>query len=144
MLPQPDTEPVAGDRYRLRRTHRYEWAHGEGGRRQRYRLTVPAGYVYDGASVPRWLWSVTGILPDGLQREAALLHDWLYEHRGAPPAPSYERAGVRGWEACAEVWTRGAADRLFGRLMREAGVPKVRRRSAYLAVRAFGWLYWRG
>ena len=144
MHAQPDIEPLPGDRYRLRRDHLYEWEHTSDGASTRYRLGVPAGFVYDGASVPRLLWTITGYLPDGLQREAALLHDWLYVHEGAPPPPSYRVFAEEGWEDCPEVWTREAADRLFGRLMREAGVPKLRRRLAYRAVRLWGWLYWRG
>nr|WP_293836832.1 DUF1353 domain-containing protein [uncultured Arsenicibacter sp.] len=42
-------------------------------------VTVEAGYVSDGASVPPWLWS---IFPpyDNVVMPAYVVHDWLYEY----------------------------------------------------------------
>ena len=37
----------------------------------RRRILIPKGFVYDGASVPRLVWTLSGILPDGLIRAAA-------------------------------------------------------------------------
>jgi hypothetical protein len=42
---------------------------------------IPAGYKFDGASVPRWLWAVTGYMPYGLHLEGALVHDDLCEQQ---------------------------------------------------------------
>lgn len=139
MRSQPDVIPINGDRYRLRKTHSYEWEKYN----YHFRLIVPAGFEYDGASVPRFLWSITGILPDGLQREAALFHDWIYHHEGCLPKGSYQTE-IRGrWLDVKKCWTRKNTDRLFGRHMREASVPKVRRRMAFIAVRLFGRKAWR-
>lgn len=44
-----------------------------------YDFEVPERYATDGASVPRWLWSLTGYLPDGKHRAAAVAHDYLCE-----------------------------------------------------------------
>lgn len=38
---------------------------------------VPAGFVTDLASVPRWLWSF--LQPTGRYTKAAILHDWLIQ-----------------------------------------------------------------
>lgn len=45
-----------------------------------YLFTINQGFIYDGASVPRWArWLIER---DGVHREAALIHDWLYECEG--------------------------------------------------------------
>lgn len=138
MKQQPDVIPILNDRYRLRKSHSYYWEKNS----YKYRLKVPSGFEYDGASVPRILWSITGILPDGLQREAALFHDWLYHHKGCLPEGSYQTLKPQGWLDVKKCWTRKNSDRLFGRHMREAGVPKRRRRMAFIAVRVFGRKAW--
>ncbi|QJT70956.1 hypothetical protein GR7B_00158 [Vibrio phage vB_VcorM_GR7B] len=40
--------------------------------------TIPKGYVTDGATVPRPLWSI--FPPVGLYFEASTLHDWLLDN----------------------------------------------------------------
>lgn len=40
-------------------------------------ITVPKGYVSDGASIPRWLWSVAGSPFTGRYVPAAFVHDYL-------------------------------------------------------------------
>jgi len=42
------------------------------------KLTIPKGYVWDLASVPRWLWSL--VPPDNDAELAFLIHDYLYEN----------------------------------------------------------------
>ena len=108
-------------------------------------LTVPRRFKCDLASTPRIVWSILGLLPDGLIRAAAVLHDFIYGHKGKLPHGSHRRKKVGGvvWEFVSEPWTRKQADKLFARVMREAGVSKRRRRLAYLAVRVFGWTGWR-
>jgi len=41
-------------------------------------ITIPKGYVWDLASVPRWLWSL--VPPDSDAELAFLIHDYLYEN----------------------------------------------------------------
>jgi len=135
-LQQPLNRPVGERAYELVADWTYEWKH-DGIRR---RITVPKGFVCDGASVPRLVWTLTGILPDGLIRAAALVHDWLYAHHGRPPSRSYQEFRRGRWVAMDAVWSRAEADRLFARIMRDAGLGKARRRIAYLGVRVFaGW-----
>lgn len=54
--------------------------------------TVPAGYIYDGATIPRSLWSVAGGPFEGKYRDAALFHDIECEkgHWGICLVPSAE------------------------------------------------------
>ena len=100
-------------------------------------VAIPMGFVWDGASVPRWLWGVSGIRPDGLIRAAALVHDWWY--RGSPLLPDGLRHSVPG---CKMTLCRKDADDLFYKISREAGVPRRQAWRAYLAVRMFGKKAW--
>jgi hypothetical protein len=82
------------------------------GRRDRF--VVPAGFRTDFASVPR---PVTWLVPRfGAYTLAAILHDWLVTE------------GLR-----TGVVTARDADGIFRRVMRESGVPVLRR-----------WLMWAG
>lgn len=137
-LEQPLNRPVGDGVYELAVDWTYEWEH-DGIRR---RIIVPKGFQYDGASVPRLVWTCTGILPDGLIRAAALVHDWLYQHRGQLPEGSYQEFHRGKWRNVGRVATRREVDRLFARIMRETGVSKLKRRLAYAGVRAGGWWAW--
>ncbi len=90
-----------------------------------WNFMVPAGFVSDGASIPKILWPVIGG-PWGRYGKAAVLHDFLYQRwgRGSPLA-------------------RREADRVFFRAMKLLGVKPWRRNLMYWGVRAVGWLAWR-
>ena len=45
-----------------------------------YEFTIPKGYCYDGASIPRLFWRVIGSNTDNTFLIAALVHDYLCEH----------------------------------------------------------------
>ena len=45
-------------------------------------LYVPQGFVWDGASVPRFAWSIIGLTPWGLTDGPSLAHDPLYRSMG--------------------------------------------------------------
>jgi hypothetical protein len=83
-------------------------------------FTVPAGFQHDRASVPWVLRSLFDRDKLGVAGPAA--HDFLY------------RSGIR---------TRRQADRVFLAIMRVDGVAPWRRKLAWAAVRAFGWLAYR-
>jgi hypothetical protein len=84
---------------------------------------IRTGFVSDGASIPRWLWSLVGGPLSGRYRRAALLHDWLYH---------LIREGIisMSW------WT---ADRLFEDAMRADGVPAAKAFAFRHAVTARRW-----
>lgn len=136
-VPYPQVEPLEGNRYRLVSLYTYEWEH-EG---EVYRITVPAGFVNNLASVPRILWFY--ISPFDLGR-AALVHDYLYARRGRLPLGYFTRKKDNGWhwEPVDKPWSRYDADRLFARMMRESGVSRTKRRRAFWAVRIFGGGAW--
>ena len=82
---------------------------------------IPAGFVTDGASVPRGLWNL--FPPYGRYSKAALIHDFLYQF-GA--------------------MTRAQADYVFLEAMKELGVGFLARWAMYSGVRAGGWAAWNG
>ncbi|MDT0631029.1 DUF1353 domain-containing protein [Rubrivirga litoralis] len=128
-------------RFRLADDASYTWRHTpEGGAEGVYRLVVPAGFEHDFASVPRPLWALVAPIDLGI---ASIFHDWLYARAGRAETLRWAgRTPGAGWEPVPKWWTRRDADRLFARLMREQGVPRWRRRAAFLAVRAFAGGVW--
>ncbi len=96
------------------------------------RLTVPAGWRFDLASVPRVLWTL--IAPFELSLAAPLVHDFLYRTAGVPPPGTVEPH---------RTFTRAEADRIFCAIMARQGVAGWRLAAAYVAVRAAGVLAWR-
>ena len=143
MIEQPRIEPhpdKIGD-YVVLTDFTYEWI-AEG---KRQRLTIPAGFEFDLASVPRVFWSITGITPDRLRWTAPLIHDFLYEYAKQPlPKGTYQiwDADLYGWVSSNRIWTKPNSDRMFCRLMREDGIPWRKRRMAYRAVQIGGHWAW--
>jgi hypothetical protein len=139
MLKQPSLTPVQPEgTFHLDEDYIYTWEH-EG---RTFRLIVPQGFLTDVASVPRLVWTISGITPDGLHRAAAVVHDFLYLHQGAVPPQYYQVRQQGEWVNIDYTFTRAECDKIFARLMREAEVGKVRRRLMYLSVRVFGGPYW--
>ena len=128
-LKQPNIIPVkeSGELYELAETFKID-IRRFGGKKN---LTIPKGFRYDGASVPRWLWSITGLSRDGIHRVAALVHDFLYENRGFQENEKHEY-----WLSRKEV------DDVFREMLIELGVADHRVFIAYWGARAFGRLYW--
>ncbi len=82
-------------------------------------VTVPAGTPTDFASVP---WPLTVIFPNvGPYSRAALFHDQLYRQ---------------------QTCSRATADAIFLHIMSLDQTPAWQRVPIYLAVRAFGWIFW--
>lgn len=81
------------------------------------KFSIPAGFEFDFASIPRPFWSI--FLPnDPRWQSASLIHDWLY---------------------AAEWCPRRQADDIFLCAMAEGRTPAVSRALMWWAVRAFGW-----
>lgn len=91
-------------------------------------ITVPKGFVFDGASIPRLLWTLVGSPMTGRYRDAAIIHDWLYNvSRRVPRSPRRDRKD---------------ADRVFYEAMRANGVGFERATIMYWAVRLFAGRSW--
>jgi len=82
-------------------------------------IRIPAGFVTDFASVPRFFWRI--VPPWGRYSPAAVVHDYLY---------------------ASGMVKRAEADRIFLRLMKKLGVPYWKRHVMYLGVRAGGRKAW--
>ena len=80
-------------------------------------ILVPAGFVTDGASIPRALWWIVGHPYMGNYARAALVKDYLY--------------------VTAKL-TKKEADLIFLDIMTIDGVKKWRRKVMYQAVKWFG------
>ena len=105
---------------------------------QRLRIFVPKGFLYDGGSVPRALWTATGLTPMGDGAAAWLVHDVMYRFRGYPPAGWMRRTCVYGVRL-----DREQADQLMRDMLIASNVPKFRAEIAYRGVRWFGGGSWR-
>lgn len=90
-------------------------------------IRVPKGFVHDLASIPRPF--NLFIRKSGRHREAAILHDWLYENQGL--ISQFKRL------------TRKESDFIFYQAMIESRVAPVTAYLMYQAVRLFGWFAWR-
>lgn len=82
------------------------------------RVTVPAGFETDLASVPRI--PIFYLLFGGASEEAAVIHDYLYS---------------------GGIVSRAVADEVFAEAMKAEGVARWRRGPMWFGVRAFGWLH---
>ena len=132
---QPDIRPIkeSGEIYILNEDYSYTVIRSG----KVIRFTVPRGFQYDGASVPRWVWSVIGFLPDGIHRPAALIHDYLYAHEGIVPG-----LDVGANKECTIYYDRMFADNCLRSLMRDVGIKSWHIKTVYWAVRTFGGTYW--
>ena len=79
--------------------------------------TAPIGSVVDGASIPRYLWSVMGGPFEGKYRNGSVLHDVAYGQHNRP-----------SWDC----------DRMFYNAMRCSGVSAAEAKTIYYALYKFG------
>lgn len=82
-----------------------------------YLIVIQKGYEWDGASIPRWAWSLIGHPLDDDHIIASLFHDALYGLKLLP---------------------RALCDRIFKELLRRDGVSKTKQNLMYYAVRVGG------
>ncbi len=84
-------------------------------------FVVPAGFVSDGCSMPRLLWSALGHPFFHRFLREAIRHDYLYK---------------------TQITTRLEADRWFRAALAKPWL-RIRRHLIYIGVRAGGWYAWR-
>lgn len=82
-----------------------------------FTIRVYSGFKFDGASIPRILWSIAGCPMGGKYSSASCIHDALYASR---------------------LFARKDCDKIFHRAMLASGVDIVTAKQMYLAVRKFG------
>lgn len=85
-------------------------------------ITIPHGFVYDMATVPKWLWSVVRPFNDALM--GTLIHDFLYIDKAS------------------HTMTRAQADAEYLKWNNTTNSNKLDNYTRYIFVRAFGWAWW--
>lgn len=121
MIPQPKLTPrPEKNLYELIEPYTYICTVDD----NRLEITVPTGFLYNGASIPAigWVATYTPFHPDVVA--AALIHDWLY-------GPN--ELGI----------DRYTADSIFYQLLIENGVREMTAEIMYNAVRIGGSGYWK-
>ena len=83
-------------------------------------VKVPKGFITDGASIPKFAWSIIGS-PMGKYSAAAVVHDFLYHTK---------------------KYTRRKSDAIFLEAMKVLGVPWWKRKVMWLSVRLVAWISW--
>lgn len=108
-----------------------------------YRVKIDKGYIFDGASIPRLLWSILGLEPHGVMDGPALFHDYVYQNQGKIPSGHLQILVSGEWRDCSMEIPRSLADRLlrafcdYFRVGREDQEWLV-----WLGVRIGGWFAW--
>lgn len=87
-----------------------------------YKITVKAGFDFDGASIPKWLWSIYGSPLNGNYVVASVIHDGLY---------------------ASQLVSKSLSDKIFLDVMKQSNVGYIKRTSMYLAVKLFGGKDWK-
>ena len=87
-----------------------------------YKITVKKGFDFDGASIPKWLWSIYGSPLNGNYVVASLIHDGLY---------------------ASQKVSKEISDKIFLDIMKQSKVGYMKRTSMYLAVKMFGGKDWK-
>ena len=86
------------------------------------RVTIKKGFDFDGASIPKWLWSIYGSPLNGNYVVASLIHDGLY---------------------ASQKVSKRVSDKIFLDIMKQSKVGYIKRTSMYLAVKMFGGKDWK-
>ena len=86
-----------------------------------YQINIAKKFVHNGASIPRFLWSIIGCPFSPRFRAAAIVHDYLYFIKA----------------------NRKLADQIFKQMLLDAGVSRVKAAAMYRGVRLFGGRAWK-
>jgi hypothetical protein len=94
---------------------------------------IPKGFIYDGATIPWYLWKYLNILPIGKHNPATIIHDFIYETEG-------HLVDVMGQNVKV---SRTFCDDLYRDQLLMLGYPietvvKIRK-----SIKVFGFLFWR-
>lgn len=138
---RPICEPINAKLSRTLTDTEYVWEVGG----YQFKLFIPAGYIFDGASIPWFAWSLLRLAPHGIMDTPALPHDDIYHHKGKIPQGFYWiwNKYDSEWVECSEPIPREIADLLLEQLCVFSGACEKRRAlEMWAAVRVFGWWAW--
>lgn len=109
-----------------------------------YKIVIPAGFVFDGASIPRITWTLLGLTPHGDMDGPALPHDYIYHHQGKLPQGAFYFKFEGRWIMCFDPITRSISDELLEALCEFFEVAgSIKTWAIWAGVRIGGWLAWR-
>lgn len=94
---------------------------------------IPKGFIFDGASVPKFL--ASWLSPTGILLLGGLVHDFIYK---------YETLVLKGKKKCEPNFTQKEADELFRDINIEQNGIHVLNYAAYYALRLGGFVAWNG
>ena len=95
-----------------------------------HEYVIPAGFVFDGASIPKFFWSY--LSPTGVLLMPGLIHDWVYKYT--------KLNRVDGNKSL--TMNQKDCDILFRDLAIAINGFTVINWAAYYILRAFGWVAW--
>lgn len=87
-------------------------------------ITIPKGFEFDGGTIPRIFWTVSGLTPWGYYVSEYALHDKLYVDKGI----------VGG-----KTLSRKIIDKILRQQMKDKHARWFKHTITYLFCRAFGW-----
>ena len=135
----PIVSIINDSEFELAEEFAFYWTEGQ----KDLKFTLPAGFVFDGASVPRFCWSLTGLLPTGVHLGAAAVHDEAYKRRGLLTKGQVSLLiGDDKWLPVDTQWDRKQCDDMFKRIMIAAEETSWKANAMYWAVRIFGGAAW--
>ena len=126
-LPQPyviSAKEKSPDNLRLNSPYKFTFKF----KGKTYDAVIPKGFLFDGASIPRWAWSLLNAQQRGLHDPAALVHDYMYVKRGV-----FEVVGGKTL-----YMSRKETDQFFLKATQFLNIKSPHVRLAYWAIRAFG------
>lgn len=100
---------------------------------QGQQYVIPKGFVFDGASVPKFLGA--WLSPVGILLLGGLVHDFIYK---------YETLVLKGKKKCEPNYTQKEADIIFRDINIEQNGIHVLNYAAYYALRLGGFVAWNG
>jgi hypothetical protein len=98
-----------------------------------HNLVIPKGFVFDGASVPKYFRS--WLSPMGVLLIGGLVHDYGYK---------YQTLLSKGKKTCNGLKQQKELDQVFRDINIEVNGFKIINYIAYYALRLGGWFAWRG
>lgn len=100
---------------------------------QGQQYVIPKGFIFDGASVPKFL--ASWLSPTGILLLGGLVHDYIYK---------YETLLLKGKKKTEPLYTQKEADQLFRDINIEQNGIHVLNYAAYYALRLGGFVAWNG
>lgn len=107
-----------------------------------YVLIIPAGFVFNGASIPRLLWTLLGLAPHGVMDGPALPHDFLYQVQGVIPRGCLKMLKNNRPVDSDRIITRAESDELLNLLCKFFKINGYRSWMVWAGVRVGGWHAW--